>query len=101
AAYVGMGQARPAPGPIKLLQHPDEPAPLIMPAPVSAAGKGNGHGNGHDSSGNGHGAGETPYQMWKRTNVVPQKQPGYAAAVVKLQMGDLTAQQMLFIADLA
>lgn len=97
-AYVSLGHARPDHAPIKLLAHADEPVPLIMPTPVSAA-VGNGNGNG--SSGNGHGAVETPYQMWKRTNVVPQKQPGYAAAVIKLQMGDLTAQQMLFIADVA
>jgi sulfite reductase (ferredoxin) len=39
--------------------------------------------------------------MWKRTNVVPQKQAGYAAAVIKLQMGDITSPQMQFVADLA
>jgi sulfite reductase (ferredoxin) len=39
--------------------------------------------------------------MWRRTNVVRQKQEGYVAAVTKLFMGDLTAEQMLLIADLA
>ena len=39
--------------------------------------------------------------MWRRTNVVRQKQEGYVAAVTKLFMGDLTAEQMLHIADLA
>jgi sulfite reductase (ferredoxin) len=39
--------------------------------------------------------------MWKRTNVVKQKQEGYVTAAIKLFMGDLTAEQMLFVADLA
>jgi sulfite reductase (ferredoxin) len=39
--------------------------------------------------------------MWKRTNVIPQKQTGYTTAVVKLFMGDVTADQMLQLADLA
>jgi sulfite reductase (ferredoxin) len=90
AAYAAMGHARPDHAPIRLLSHRDEPVPLIMPAPRSAPGDGNG------SRGT-----ETPFQMWKRTNVVPQKQPGYAAAVIKLQMGDITSAQMEFVADLA
>ncbi len=98
-AYVAMGHARPDHGPIKLLQHQDEPAPLLMPASTKGTGAGMAGGNG-DGSGNGvqH---ESPYQMWKRTNVVRQKQTGYAAAVVKLQMGDITSDQMFFVADLA
>jgi sulfite reductase (ferredoxin) len=44
---------------------------------------------------------ETPFEMWRRTNVVRQKQEGYVAAVTKLFMGDLTAEQMLLVADLA
>ncbi|MFM8551693.1 MAG: sulfurtransferase TusA family protein [Nitrospiraceae bacterium] len=95
-AYVSLGHARPDHGPIKLQSYDDEPAPLIMPTPVAGNG-----GNGNGARGNGHGVSETPYQMWKRTNVVPQKQRGYAVAAVKLQMGDLTAQQMRFVADLA
>ena len=39
--------------------------------------------------------------MWKRTNVVNQKQDGYVTAAMKLFMGDMTAEQMLFVADLA
>lgn len=105
-AYVSMGYARPDPGPIRLLQHQDEPAPLIMPTPGSTRTSADGNGNGSPAlvsgnGGNGQASPETPYQMWKRTNVVPQKQPGYAAAVIKLQMGDLTAQQMNVVADLA
>lgn len=95
-AYVAMGHARPVHDPIRLLHHQDEPVPLIMPTPN---GNGNGlvHGNGAR-----HGvAEESPYEMWSRTNVVKQKQAGYAAAVIKLFMGDLTADQMWFVADLA
>ena len=100
-AYVAMGHARPDHGPLRLLQYQDEPVPLVMPAPRSTQAGTNGQGNGNGARGNGHGASETPYQMWKRTNVVPQKQPGYAAAVIKLQMGDITSPQMQFVADLA
>lgn len=95
AAYTAMGYAPPKARPLSLLQHSDEPAQLLMPTrPVSANGQSNGNGS--------HAAGgETPYQMWKRTNVVTQKQPGYATAAIKLFMGDITAEQMLFVADLA
>ncbi|MBI3604280.1 MAG: sulfurtransferase TusA family protein [Nitrospirae bacterium] len=96
-AYVSMGHARPDHGQIKLLQHHDAPPTLVMPMPAQARPNGNGHGNG----GNGHAGPETPYHMWKRTNVVPQKQPGYVAAAIKLQMGDITTAQMHVVADLA
>ena len=92
-AYVSMGNARPNSQPIKLLEHHD-PLPLIMPTSnglKAAAVNGAANGSGQ----------ETPFAMWKRTNVVPQKQPGYATAAVKLFMGDLTAGQMLHLADLA
>ena len=93
-AYVSMGHARPSSQPIKLLEHRDEPVPLMMPSsngtkPSAVNGSFNGASR------------ETPFAMWKRTNVVPQKQAGYVAAVVKLFMGDLTAVQMLHLADLA
>lgn len=94
--YVSMGYARPNNEPLKLLQHQDEPVPLIMPTSKSSKASGiqtNGHVQGMQQ--------ETPFEMWKRTNVVHQKQTGYVAAVIKLFMGDLTAGQMLHIADLA
>lgn len=94
--YVSMGYARPNNEPLKLLQHQDEPVPLIMPTSKSSKASGiqtNGHVHGMQQ--------ETPFEMWKRTNVVHQKQTGYVAAVIKLFMGDLTAGQMLHIADLA
>jgi sulfite reductase (ferredoxin) len=98
AAYISMGHSLPQHQPIRLLQHQDEPLPLIMPArngsgPDSSNGNGDGHANG-----NGH---ATPFQMWKRTNVVPQKQDGYVTAAIKLFMGDMTTEQMLVVADLA
>ena len=92
-AYVSMGNARPNAQPIKLLEHHD-PLPLIMPTSNGLKAPAvNGAANGSEQ--------ETPFAMWKRTNVVPQKQPGYATAAVKLFMGDLTVDQMLHLADLA
>ena len=95
-AYTDMGYARPNHEPIKLLEYPDQPAPLIMPTSNGtkrAAVSPNGSPNGHMQ--------ESPFEMWKRTNVIRQKQDGYATAAIKLFMGDLTSDQMLFVADLA
>jgi len=91
-AYVSMGYARPNHEPLKLLHYQDEPVSLIMPTSNGSKPR-SVHANGHTQ--------ETPFEMWKRTNVVSQKQAGYVAAVVKLFMGDLTTSQMLHIADLA
>jgi sulfite reductase (ferredoxin) len=94
AAYAAMGQALPQNGPVPLLQYPDEPT-LIMPTRNGTMhGAGNGNGAHHPGD-------ETPFEMWKRTNVVTQKQEGYVTAAIKLFMGDMTAEQMLFVADLA
>lgn len=104
-AYVSMGHARPDREPIKLLYHQDEPVPLIMPTKREATGV-TGAIGGNGASGNGESS-HTPldeqsaYQRWKGTNVVAQKQPGYAAVVIKLPMGDITAAQMYAVADLA
>jgi sulfite reductase (ferredoxin) len=93
-AYVAMGHARPNPQPTTLLEHRDEPVSLIMPTSNGAKSTA--------SNGSVNRAGqETPFDMWRRTNVVPQKQAGYAAAVIKLFMGDMTAGHMLHLADLA
>jgi sulfite reductase (ferredoxin) len=91
-AYVSMGHARPSPQPLALLTHDDEPVPLIMPTS-----------NGRTPGANGTATAgqDTAFAMWKRTNVVPQKQAGYVSAVIKLFMGDLTSGQMLHLADLA
>ncbi|MCA1837568.1 MAG: nitrite/sulfite reductase, partial [Actinobacteria bacterium] len=92
-AYVALGHALPDRGPMRLLSHEDTPTRLIMPATVKAGGNGNGGDNG---AGN-----KSPYVIWKRTNAIQQKQPGYVAAVIKLQMGDITTAQMYAVADLA
>ncbi|MCS6897178.1 MAG: sulfurtransferase TusA family protein, partial [Nitrospira sp.] len=94
-AYVALGHTRPANQPIRLLHHDDHPTPLIMPT-RSGSTSGVQHANGHGSRDH-----ETPFQRWKRTNVIPQKQEGYVTAVVKLVMGDITADQMRWVADLA
>ncbi len=41
------------------------------------------------------------YGGWRRTNVRPQKQPGYAAVTVTVPLGDVTAEQLRLCADLA
>src|SRR5437588_779066 len=43
---------------------------------------------------------ETPFDMWKRTNVVPERQPGFSAVFIRLAMGDITSAQMQEVADL-
>ena len=93
AAYAAMGHTLPQNGSLTLLPHQDEPIPLIMPTRNGAA-----HDNGNGAPAIGR---ETPYEMWKRTNVVKQKQEGYVTAAIKLFMGDITREQMLFVADLA
>jgi sulfite reductase (ferredoxin) len=102
AAYTAMGHALPKQESVTILQYQDDPRPLIMPTKNGAlAGSANGNGNGHGNgvvSRIGH---ETPFEMWKRTNVVKQKQAGYVTAAIKLFMGDITSEQMAFVADLA
>jgi len=41
------------------------------------------------------------YGRWTTTNVRRQKQPGYALVTVRLPLGDITANQMRVVADLA
>jgi sulfite reductase (ferredoxin) len=41
------------------------------------------------------------FARWLETNVVPQRQPGYAMAVVTLPLGDLTSEQGRALADIA
>ncbi len=42
--------------------------------------------------------GDAAYQRWRRTNVLPQKQPGYAAVHVRLVRGDATPEQLRALA---
>lgn len=95
-AYVDMGFARPKHEPIKWLEYADQPVPLIMPTLNGAK-----HATAATNDSPDEHKQESPFEMWKRTNVVRQKQDGYTTAAIKLFMGDLTADQMLFIADLA
>jgi sulfite reductase (ferredoxin) len=99
SAYVSLGHAAPNRDPIRLLRHEDAPTPLIMPTMKPRGNGADGHGSGNGGEGNG--ALDPAYLTWKRTNVVRQKQPGYMAAVIKLQMGDITSAQMYAVADLA
>ena len=89
-AYEDMFGAKPAHPPLKLLPHAD-PAPLIMPAKHGTNGNG-----GHPDA-----APASSFATWRRTNVVKQRQEGFSAAVLRLPTGDITAEQMLVVADLA
>ena len=42
----------------------------------------------------------TPFHMWRRTNVVPQRQAGFSAAFIRLPMGDIPSAQMREVADI-
>jgi sulfite reductase (ferredoxin) len=41
------------------------------------------------------------FEEWRRSNVFPQKQPGYVVATVTLPLGDMTALQARALSDLA
>ena len=41
------------------------------------------------------------FERWRRTNVIPQAQPGYATAIVRLPLGDITSSQTRALVDLA
>jgi sulfite reductase (ferredoxin) len=41
------------------------------------------------------------FDAWYRTNIWQQKQPGYATAVITLPLGDITADQLRALADIA
>jgi sulfite reductase (ferredoxin) len=43
----------------------------------------------------------TAFEIWKKTNVRPQRQDGYAVATIALPLGDLTSAQMRALADVA
>lgn len=99
-AYASLHGTTPDRTPLALLPYRDEPVPLILPTKVTGH-TGNEHGNGHGSAQGNGGSVETPFAMWTRTNVLPQKQPGYASVLLKLPMGDLTSDQMVVVADVA
>jgi sulfite reductase (ferredoxin) len=97
-AYKAMGYDQPSQEPIRLMEHRDEP-PLMMPTKLN--GNGNRSSNGDHGNGAFHVAEKPEFAAWKRANVIQQKQPGVAAALIKLPMGDLTSDQMWAVADLA
>ena len=83
---------------LQILPYQDE-APLIMPTKS---------GNGTSSNGNGTGNGankstvaQSSFDVWRKTNVIAQRQPGFLAAVIKLPSGDMTTEQMYALADFA
>ena len=45
--------------------------------------------------------GDEAYVAWRATNVRPQKQPGFAIVVATVPLGDLTAEQMRVVGELA
>ena len=83
-------------GPLDLPAIADPPPQLIQPTkPVGSNG-----GNGHAETQLGQGVQESPFQMWRRTNVVAQKQPGFSTAFIRLPMGDIPSDQMSAVADI-
>jgi sulfite reductase (ferredoxin) len=47
------------------------------------------------------GASETAFDRWRASNVVPQRQAGFATATVTLPLGDISARQLRALADVA
>ena len=41
------------------------------------------------------------FEVWRRTNVMEQRQPGYATATIALPLGDLSSAQMRALAQIA
>ena len=83
---------------LNLLSYQDE-APLIMPTKSGNGTSSNGNGTGNGSNGSSN----TPssFDLWRKTNVIAQRQSGFLAAVVKLPSGDMTTEQMYALADFA
>src|ERR1700730_12714087 len=45
--------------------------------------------------------GSAEFQRWLKTNIRPQKQAGYAVVTIALPLGDITADQLRALADIA
>jgi sulfite reductase (ferredoxin) len=45
--------------------------------------------------------GTEPFQRWNKTNTRPQKQDGYVVVTIALPLGDITANQLRSLADIA
>jgi sulfite reductase beta subunit-like hemoprotein len=50
---------------------------------------------------NPHDSGDAAYDAWLETNVVEQKQPGYASVVIRADQGNLTGDQLRAVARIA
>jgi sulfite reductase beta subunit-like hemoprotein len=48
-----------------------------------------------------NGTGDPQYDRWLETNIIEQKQPGYATVIVRVDQGNLTSTQMRGLARLA
>jgi sulfite reductase (ferredoxin) len=46
-------------------------------------------------------SGSAEFQRWIKTNIRPQKQAGYAVVTIALPLGDITANQLRALADIA
>lgn len=90
--YRSMQKTASSPSSLNVLPYPDTPS-LIMPQ-RSQNGR-NGNGTNPSSSL------ESSFHTWRRTNLIKQKQDGYVAAIIKLPSGDINAEQMLEVANLA
>ncbi|MSQ12221.1 MAG: nitrite/sulfite reductase [Dehalococcoidia bacterium] len=44
---------------------------------------------------------DAAFTEWKQSNVVPQKQPGYGVATIRIRMGNLTGDQFFGLAKIA
>jgi len=102
-AYHTLQEAGPTRPSLTLLPAHDDP-PLIMPERPKALP--DVHSNGTTSNGKGHVSPEmeslpASFVTWRSANVLSQRQPGFVAAKIKLPSGDLTADQLLALADLA
>ena len=93
-AYQTLHKADTEPSTLALLSHKDE-APLIMPTKSGNGSSANGHGSNSTS------ASHSNFEVWRKSNVVNQRQLGFAAAVIKLPSGDITSEQMFALANLA
>ena len=98
-AYQTLQKSEKAAPSLTLLSYPDD-APLIMPTKAGNGTSSNGNGDGHSNGSNGSPTSHSDFEVWRRTNVVNQRQLGFAAAVVKLPSGDITSEQMFALADL-
>jgi len=67
--------------------------------PISDDGESGVNGNGSSSLFGEKSTSSDAFEFWKKTNVVPQRQPGYSAVTLKLQTGDMSPEQMRFLAD--